>query len=150
MRKIMLLPPSHAWVVSYTNPCKFRHFLTVVKSFSYAFKGSNCFQWIKKRFEPHNAQRNILQQFENVQIYKGLYGKPLKKKTRFLVPEIPWWCGLEPTPPSRLLHTLALRAMTPTTGTFVFFQLRWRTSQKLGLLLFFFRLALKEGSKSLL
>ena len=74
----MLLPPSHTWVVSYTNPCKFRHFLTVVKSFPYEFKGSNCFQWIKKRFEPHNAQRNILQQFENVQIYKGLYGKPLK------------------------------------------------------------------------
>ena len=33
------------------------------------------------RFEPHNALRNILRQFENFKIYKGLYGKPLKRVT---------------------------------------------------------------------
>ena len=30
------------------------------------------------RFEPHNALGSILKQFENFQIYKGLYGKLLK------------------------------------------------------------------------
>ena len=74
-----LLPPSHAWMVFHTNPRKFRHFWTVFKSFPYAFKDSNCLLWMKGRFEPYNASGNILRQFENFQIYKGLYGKPLMR-----------------------------------------------------------------------
>ena len=35
--------------------------------------------WIKGRFEPHNASGNILRQFKNFQISKGLYEKPLKR-----------------------------------------------------------------------
>ena len=33
---------------------------------------------IKRRFEPRNAIGNILRQFENFEIYKDFYEKPLK------------------------------------------------------------------------
>ena len=56
-------------MVFHTNPCKFQHFWTVVKSFLYAFKGSNCLLWIKRRFEPHDDSGNILTvwKFQNLQ-----------------------------------------------------------------------------------
>ena len=47
--------------------------------FPCAFKDSNWLLWIKRRFEPYNASGNILRQFENVPICKGLYGKPIKR-----------------------------------------------------------------------
>ena len=31
------------------------------------------------KMEPQNASENILQQFEHFEIYKDLYGKPLKR-----------------------------------------------------------------------
>ena len=55
-----------AWMVFHTNPCKFWNFQTVIKSFPYTFKGSNCLLWIKRRFEPSNAYGNISRQFENL------------------------------------------------------------------------------------
>ena len=70
------LPPSHAWMVFLTNPRKFRHFLTVFKSFPNAFKDSNWLFWIKRRFEPYNASGNILRQFENFPILQGFIWKP--------------------------------------------------------------------------
>ena len=48
-------------------------------NFLFAFKGSKCLLWIKRRFESHNAQGNISRQYENFKIYKDLYGKSFKR-----------------------------------------------------------------------
>ena len=47
-------------------------------NFLFAFKGSKCLLWIKRRFESHNAQGNISRQYENFKIYEDLYGKSVK------------------------------------------------------------------------
>ena len=48
-------------------------------NFLFAFKGSKCLLWVKRRFESHNAQGNISRQNENFKIYEDLYGKPFKR-----------------------------------------------------------------------
>ena len=41
-------------------------------TFLFAFKGSKCLLWIKRRFEPHNARGNISRQYENFKMYEDL------------------------------------------------------------------------------
>ena len=48
-------------------------------NFLFAFKGSKCLLWMKRRFESHNAQGNISRQYENFKIYEDLYGKSFKR-----------------------------------------------------------------------
>ena len=81
-----LLGKTLATKVFQTNPCKFWNFWTVVKSFPYAFKGSNCLLWIKRRIEPLDASGNILWQFKNFEIYKDLYGTNAKGLLIELIP----------------------------------------------------------------